>query len=70
MDKGDAPTRYALGGNVLQRAAWIRRLPWSIVALALALMILGCLGIARSEDFGRDHAAGFWRGKCSGRWFA
>lgn len=34
----------------MQRAEWIRRMPWSIVALALALMILGCLAIARSQE--------------------
>lgn len=34
----------------MQRAAWFRRLPWSIVALTAALMLLGCLGIARSEQ--------------------
>ena len=34
----------------MQRAAWIRRLPWSIVALAIGLMALGWLGIARSEE--------------------
>lgn len=34
----------------MQRAAWMTRLPWSIVALAIALMLLGWLGIARSEE--------------------
>jgi cell division protein FtsW (lipid II flippase) len=34
----------------MQRAAWLRRLPWSIVALAVALILCGWLGIARSEE--------------------
>jgi cell division protein FtsW (lipid II flippase) len=33
----------------MQRATWMTRLPWSIVALCVALMLLGWLGIARSE---------------------
>ena len=31
-------------------AAWHRRLPWSIVAIAALLLAIGCLGIARAED--------------------
>ncbi len=34
----------------MNRTAWIRRLSWSIVALAVGLMALGWLGIARSEQ--------------------
>ncbi len=34
---------------LLQRSAWIRRLPWSVVALAVLLMVVGWLGIARSQ---------------------
>ncbi len=34
----------------MQRSLWTRRMPWSIVALALALMLLGWAGIARSEQ--------------------
>jgi cell division protein FtsW (lipid II flippase) len=34
----------------MQRAVWIRRLPWSIVLLAVALLAMGWLGIARSEE--------------------
>ncbi len=30
--------------------AWYRRLPWSIVAMAVMLLALGCLGIARAEE--------------------
>ena len=33
----------------MQRSRWIRRLPWSVVAVVLALMVLGWLGIARSQ---------------------
>lgn len=43
----------------MNRDLWLRRLPWSIVALALLLMLLGWLGIARSEAL--------WSG--SGRYF-
>ena len=35
----------------MQPARWMRRLPWSIVALSAALMFVGWLGIARSEVF-------------------
>ena len=35
----------------MQPARWIRRLPWSIVALSAGLMLVGWLGIARSEEF-------------------
>jgi rod shape determining protein RodA len=35
----------------MQTARWISRLPWSIVALSAALMLVGWLGIARSEEF-------------------
>jgi len=31
-------------------AVWVVRLPWGLVVIALALMLLGWLGIARSED--------------------
>jgi len=31
-------------------AVWVVRLPWGLVAIALALMSLGLIGIARSED--------------------
>jgi rod shape determining protein RodA len=34
----------------VKTAVWIRRLPWSIVAAALLLIGLGCVGIARVED--------------------
>src|SRR6476620_4529470 len=43
----------------MNRALWLRRLPWSIVVLAILLMLLGWLGIARSETL--------WSG--SGRYF-
>jgi cell division protein FtsW (lipid II flippase) len=33
----------------MRRSTWIRRLPWTVVAIAVALMILGWLGIARSQ---------------------
>jgi cell division protein FtsW (lipid II flippase) len=33
----------------MERAAWLRRLPYSVVALASALVVFGWLGIARSE---------------------
>ncbi len=29
---------------------WASRLPWSLLAIAAALVVLGCLGIARSEE--------------------
>ena len=45
MPKTDLPN-----DSTMQQAAWIRRLPWSIVALAVVLMIAGHLGIARSEE--------------------
>ncbi len=34
----------------MQRSQWMRRLPWTIVAVAVALIVLGWLGIARSEE--------------------
>ncbi len=34
----------------MQRAKWTSRLNWSIVALGVALMLLGWVGIARSEE--------------------
>ncbi len=34
----------------MQRSVWVRRLPWSIVAVVLGLVLLGWLGIARSEQ--------------------
>ncbi len=34
----------------MERSAWIRRLPWSILALVFCLMLLGWLGIGRSEQ--------------------
>src|SRR5690242_15492641 len=43
----------------MQRSQWIKRLPWSIVALAAALIALGCLGIARSELLSGS-ARGYW----------
>ncbi len=30
--------------------AWFRRLPWSIVAIAVLLIAVGCMGIARAEE--------------------
>jgi len=29
---------------------WFRRLPWSIVAIAVLLAVIGCMGIARAEE--------------------
>lgn len=34
----------------MKPAVWVVRLPWGLVVIALALMLLGWLGIARSED--------------------
>jgi len=34
----------------MHAAVWTRRLPWSLVAATVALALLGCLGIARSEE--------------------
>jgi cell division protein FtsW (lipid II flippase) len=34
----------------VQRSVWLQRLPWSIVAAVLGLVLLGWLGIARSEQ--------------------
>ena len=34
----------------MKPAVWVVRLPWGLVAIALALMSLGLIGIARSED--------------------
>ena len=34
----------------MKSAAWTRRLPWSIVAVAVALVCLGGLGIMRCEE--------------------
>jgi cell division protein FtsW (lipid II flippase) len=34
----------------MKPATWMARLPWGLVAIALALMTLGWLGIARSEE--------------------
>ena len=34
----------------MHAAVWTRRLPWSLVAATVALVLLGCLGIARSEE--------------------
>ncbi len=34
----------------MKPAVWVVRLPWELVAIALALMLLGWLGIARSEE--------------------
>jgi cell division protein FtsW (lipid II flippase) len=34
----------------MQTAVWTRRLPWSLVVATVALVLLGCLGIARSEE--------------------
>ena len=33
----------------MKPAVWIRRLPWSIVAIAAGLLIVGCMGIDRFE---------------------
>jgi cell division protein FtsW (lipid II flippase) len=35
---------------MIERWQWARRVPWSIVVLTVALMLLGWLGIARSEQ--------------------
>ncbi len=53
----------------MQRSRWIRRMPWSIVALATMLMALGWLGIARSEEFSGSsgrylHRQLFWSALC------
>ena len=33
----------------MTRSTWFRRMPWSIVVLTVSLMVLGWLGIARSQ---------------------
>jgi cell division protein FtsW (lipid II flippase) len=38
----------------MKPAEWIRRVPWSIPLLAVALMGMGLLGLARCEDFGEE----------------
>ncbi len=34
----------------MRRTVWLRRMPWSIVALSAAIMLFGLAGIARSEQ--------------------
>ncbi len=36
------------------RIPWPKRLPWDLVAVSVALVIVGCLGIARSEEFAQS----------------
>ena len=36
----------------MKPAIWVKRLPWLIVAVAVALVALGCLGISRYEQLG------------------
>ena len=44
----------------MNNSAWMRRLPWSILAIALALVCLGWLGIARADEH-FDHGGRFLR---------
>ncbi len=55
--------------------AWTRRMPWGIVLAAAALMLLGLLGIARSESLGSGWGRHFYRQSiwgilCAGVMFA
>lgn len=45
----------------MQLKSWTARLPWSIVIVAVALVTLGLIGIARGEALSRSHGAHFDR---------
>jgi rod shape determining protein RodA len=59
----------------MRLAAWTRRMPWSIVMLAAALVALGLAGIARGDSLlgasgGRFYRQLFWALLCAGAMLA
>ncbi len=45
----------------MKPSAWARRLPWSIVVIAILLIVLGWLGIARCEELAQRHSRALQR---------
>ncbi|MGD9724062.1 MAG: FtsW/RodA/SpoVE family cell cycle protein [Pirellulales bacterium] len=45
----------------MQRSTWIRRLPWSVVLVAAVLVLLGWLGIARSQELAETSSRYLYR---------